>query len=85
MRLAMRYFAWVRERVGVDTEMVDVPAAVTDAAALIDWLADRGDGHAAAFAEPKALRVAFDMQQVEMDAPLADVREVAIYPPMTGG
>ena len=85
MRIDMRYFAWVRERVGTDAETVDVPDGVPNAGALIEWLASRGDGHAAAFAEPKALRVAFDMQQVEMDATLDGVREVAVYPPMTGG
>ena len=83
--LTLRYFAWVRERLGTDIETVDVPDHVANAAALINWLASRGEAHAAAFGEPRALRVAFDMKQVEADAPLVGVREVAIYPPMTGG
>ena len=85
MRLDFRYFAWVRERVGTGEETLDVPSDVADAAGLIDWLASRGEGYGQAFGEPRALRVAFDMQQVSMDASLAGVREVAIYPPMTGG
>ena len=83
--IGLRYFAWVRERVGIGEERRELPEDVSDAAALIAWLAGQGEQYEAAFGQPKALRVAYDMRQVEMDTPLDGVREVAIYPPMTGG
>ena len=79
------YFAWVRERVGVAEEEVTPPADVADVAALIDWLATRSDGHRAAFADPARLRAAVDQAFVPLDAPIAGAREVAIFPPVTGG
>ncbi|MBY0300857.1 MAG: molybdopterin converting factor subunit 1 [Sphingomonas ginsenosidimutans] len=79
------YFAWVRERVGVAEEEVTPPADVADVAALIDWLATRSDGHRAAFADPARLRAAVDQAFVALDAPVAGAREVAIFPPVTGG
>ena len=79
------YFAWVRERVGVAEEEVTPPADVVDVAALIDWLATRSDGHRAAFADPARLRAAVDQAFVALDAPVAGAREVAIFPPVTGG
>ena len=79
------YFAWVRERVGVAEEEVTPPADVADVAALIDWLATRSDGHRAAFADPARLRAAVVQAFVALDAPVAGAREVAIFPPVTGG
>ena len=77
------YFAWVRERVGAPRESVETGAATV--AALVEELKTRSDGHAAAFADTAALRVALDQELAEFDAPLAGVREVAFFPPMTGG
>ena len=79
------YFAWVRERVGMAEEEVTPPAGVADVAALVDWLATRSDGHRAAFADPARLRAAVDQAFVALDAPVAGAREVAIFPPVTGG
>ena len=79
------YFAWVRERVGMAEEKVTPPAGVADVAALVDWLATRSDGHRAAFADPARLRAAVDQAFVPLDAPIAGAREVAIFPPVTGG
>lgn len=79
------YFAWVRERVGVDEEEVTPSAEVTTVAALIDWLAARTSRHAEAFADRARLRAAVDQAFVALDAPLAGAREVAIFPPVTGG
>ena len=84
-RLSIRYFAWVRERVGVAQEDVEVPAEVMSVAGLIAWLSSRDDGYAAAFAEPAVIRAALDRDHVEHDAPLGGAREVAFFPPMTGG
>ncbi len=79
------YFAWVRERIGMGEEVVAPPAGVTTVGALVDWLATRSDGHAAAFAERGRLRAAVDQAFVSLEAPLGDAREVAIFPPVTGG
>ncbi|HEX8484606.1 molybdopterin converting factor subunit 1 [Sphingomonas sp.] len=83
--MRMLYFAWVRERIGTGQEDVAPPPAVTTVAALVDWLAGRSDGHAEAFAERSRLRAAIDGGFVGLDAALGDAREVAIFPPVTGG
>jgi molybdopterin synthase sulfur carrier subunit len=77
------YFAWVRERIGLPQEQVDTTA--TTVAELVAELAAREDRYAAAFADLSALRVAVDQELADFDAPLAGVREVAFFPPMTGG
>jgi molybdopterin synthase sulfur carrier subunit len=77
------YFAWVRERIGLARERVDSQAATV--AALVDELRAREDRYAAAFADISALRVALDQELADFDAPLSGVREVAFFPPMTGG
>jgi len=77
------YFAWVRERIGVPQEEVHSEAATV--AELVSELAAREDRYAAAFADISALRVALDQELSDFDAPLAGVREVAFFPPMTGG
>lgn len=77
------YFAWVRERIGVPRERVNTQAA--NVAGLIDELRAREDRYAVAFSDLAALRVALDQELAEFDAPLEGVREVAFFPPMTGG
>jgi molybdopterin synthase sulfur carrier subunit len=79
------YFAWVRELVGVDEERVSPPSEVVTVAALVDWLSGRSEGHARAFADPARLRAAVDQAFVPFDAPIAGAREVALFPPVTGG
>jgi sulfur-carrier protein len=83
--MKVRYFAWVRERVGQAEETIELPPEVTNVAELMDWLAARDEGYAAAFAEPAVIRAAIDQDHVPHDAPLAGAREVAFFPPMTGG
>ena len=77
------YFAWVRERIGVPKEKVETGAATV--AALVDALRAREARYEAAFADLSALRVAVDQELSDFDAPLEGVREVAFFPPMTGG
>ena len=77
------YFAWVRERIGLPRERVET-SAVTGAD-LVAALSAREDRYAAAFADLAALRVALDQDLSDFSAPLAGVREVAFFPPMTGG
>jgi molybdopterin synthase sulfur carrier subunit len=79
------YFAWVRERVGVGHETLDPPEAVRNVADLICWLAEQSPGHAEAFREPARLRAAIDQRFVPLDAPLGTAKEVALFPPVTGG
>lgn len=83
MTLTVRYFAWLRERVGAPAEVVET-AAVT-VAGLVDDLRGRDERYVLAFADMSAVRVAVDQELAEMDAPLAGVGEVAFFPPMTGG
>ena len=83
--MQIRYFAWVRERVGVDAETIDLPDTVTTVAGLIDWLAARDESHAHALEDRDTIRVALDQEHVEHDALLAGAREAALFPPMTGG
>jgi molybdopterin synthase sulfur carrier subunit len=77
------YFAWVRERIGLPRERVDTTAPTVRA--MIAELVAREDRYAAAFADLTSLRVAVDQDLSDFDAPLAGVREVAFFPPMTGG
>jgi len=77
------YFAWVRERIGLPKEQVRTDAATV--AELVEELKAREDRYAAAFADTTALRVAVDQSLAAFDTPLAGAREVAFFPPMTGG
>lgn len=77
------YFAWVRERIGLPKERIDTTAATV--ADLVAELRAREPRYAAAFEDTSALRVALDQELAEFSAPLAGVREVAFFPPMTGG
>ena len=79
------YFAWVREAIGTGEEQVDPPVGVATVADLVAWLATRSPGHAEAFAEPARLRAAVDQDFVDLDAAITGAREVAIFPPVTGG
>jgi molybdopterin synthase sulfur carrier subunit len=79
------YFAWVRERIGRPDEEIDPPANVATAGELIDWLRSRGPEYEDAFAESKAIRIALDKVHASRGAPIAGVREMALFPPMTGG
>jgi molybdopterin synthase sulfur carrier subunit len=81
----LRYFAWVRERVGQSEEDIELPAGVANVSDLIAWLAARDEGYAAAFAQPRIIRAAIDREHVDHVAPLSGAREVAFFPPMTGG
>ena len=83
--LTLLYFAWVRERIGTGEERLSPPAGLTTVAALLDWLATRSPGHAAALADRSAIRVAVDQAFVAMAAPVPPGAEVAIFPPVTGG
>ncbi len=78
------YFAWLRERVGAASEEIDPGSAVT-ARDLVDQLSARDPRYAAAFADMAAIRVAVDQEMGDLDTPIAGAREVAFFPPVTGG
>ncbi|MGP2492428.1 molybdopterin converting factor subunit 1 [Mesorhizobium sp. PUT5] len=79
------YFAWVRERIGKSQEDVELPAGVDTVADLLRWLKARGDGYELALQFPEVIRVAIDHEHVEHGQRLEGAREVALFPPMTGG
>ena len=81
--LDVLYFAWLRERIGVPREKIDTAAATVNE--LVAELAAREERYALAFSDISALRVALDQELTDFDAPLEGVREVAFFPPMTGG
>jgi sulfur-carrier protein len=79
------YFAWVRERVGRPEETVAPPETVETVADLIAWLKTRGEEYAHAFENGPLIRAAIDRTHVKHDAALGGAREIAFFPPMTGG
>ena len=83
MNIDVLYFAWVRERIGLPRETVQTDAKTV--AELVDQLRGREDRYAVAFADMDVVRAAVDQELVELDAPLDGAREVAFFPPMTGG
>jgi molybdopterin synthase sulfur carrier subunit len=83
--MRVKYFAWVRERVGKAEETLEPPADVHTVEDLIGWLAGRGEGYAHAFEAPRVIRAAIDHAHVKQDAAIFGAREVAFFPPMTGG
>ncbi|WP_448660555.1 molybdopterin converting factor subunit 1 [Sphingomonas sp. CJ99] len=83
--LHILYFAWVREAVGRGEERLAVPEGVTSIDALIDHLTTVSPGHATAFADRSRIRAAIDQAFTPIDAPLGTAREVAFFPPVTGG
>ena len=85
MTLNLSYFAWVRERMGVADEVIELPAEVTDLTALLAWLAARDERGALAFAEPQRIRAAIDGVMMGPRPSLIGAREVALFPPVTGG
>ena len=79
------YFAWVRERIGLEEERITLPASVRDVAGLISWLRTRGPAYAKALEKAEAIRIAVNQVHVKPDHPVRDADEVALFPPVTGG
>lgn len=85
MSVKLVYFAWVRERIGLPEERVDLPDDVSTGSDLIGWLQSRGENYAYALEEPLAIRIAVDQTLIDADDPIAGASEIALFPPMTGG
>jgi len=85
MSVRLLYFAWVREKTGIAEETVEVPQSVETVSDLIAWLRQRGPEFEAAFERPQIIRAALDQAHADHDRPLAGAREIAFFPPVTGG
>ena len=83
--MRLLYFAWVREKTGIDAEDVELPPGIATIAELIAWLRARGPEFEAAFARPDVVRAALDRTHVRHDAKLGGATEIAFFPPVTGG
>jgi sulfur-carrier protein len=79
------YFAWVRERVGKAEEELNPPPTVKTIEDLVAWLSRQGEGYAHAFEKPSTVRAAIDRVHARRDAVIAGAKEIAFFPPMTGG
>ena len=79
------YFAWVKEKAGIASEEIEPPEGVATVAELIVWLKSRGPEFANAFERAEVIRAAIDQSHVRHDAPIAGAREIAFFPPVTGG
>jgi sulfur-carrier protein len=83
--MKVKYFAWVRERIGLAEETVEPPAEIRTVGELMGWLAQRNEVYAHAFETPRTIRAAIDHTHVRPDAAISGAREIAFFPPMTGG
>jgi molybdopterin converting factor subunit 1 len=83
--MKLLYFAWLKSKTGIGEEEVSPPAEVSNVAELLDWLAQRGPGHAAALADRRIVRVAVNQEYVGPEHPVRAGDEVALFPPVTGG
>lgn len=79
------YFARLRQIAGRGEEQVDVPAGVSTVSQLIDFLKARDPGSAAVFADLRTIRAAVDKAHAPLEASITGAREVAFFPPVTGG
>lgn len=83
--MRLLYFAWVKEKVGHAAEDVDVPADIATVAELMAWLKTRGPEFAHAFEHTETIRAAIDQTHAQPDAKIGGAREIAFFPPVTGG
>jgi sulfur-carrier protein len=83
--MRLLYFAWVKEKAGVAAEEIEPPESVATVAELIAWLKTRGPEFENAFARSEVIRAAIDKSHVRHDAKIAGAREIAFFPPVTGG
>ncbi len=83
--MKLLYFAWLRSKTGIGEEDVSPPAGIATVAELLDWIAGRGPGYAAALADRRVVRVAVNQESVGPEHPVRPGDEVALFPPVTGG
>ena len=83
--MKLLYFAWLKQKIGTDSEEVSLPDGVSDVAGLMTWLKGRGDGYAVALKDEAIIRVAVNQTYAKPDTPIGDSDEIALFPPVTGG
>ena len=83
--MKLLYFAWIRTKLGVSEELVDVPPDIKNVKGLIDWLIKQGDAYKTVFSDLSLLRVAVNQEYVDLDHTITSDDEVAFFPPVTGG
>ncbi len=83
--MKLLYFAWLREKAGLQSEEVSPPVSISTVADLIKWQISRGGGYAEAFADTSLIRVAVNQEHVSFEHPVKHKDEIAFFPPMTGG
>ncbi len=83
--MKLLYFAWLKTKTGLAEEEVSPPAEVATVGALLEWLKDRGPGHAEALSDLQAIRVAVNQEYARPGDPVKPGDEVALFPPVTGG
>ncbi len=83
--MQLLYFGWVRAKIGVSGEEIELPTGVSDVRSLIGWLQNRGTSHSEALEDLSVIRVAVNQEMAELDTTIAANDEVALFPPMTGG
>ena len=83
--MKLRYFAWVRERIGKAEEDIELPAEIVTVRDLLVWLKERDEGYAADLLHPQAIRVAIDQEHADHGERIEGAREIGLFPPMTGG
>ena len=85
MTIKLLYFAWVREKIGKGEELVDLPGDVTTITGLMEWLKTRGPEYENAFERANVIRAAIDQVHVNPATAIGEAREIAFFPPVTGG
>jgi len=83
--MRLLYFAWVKEKTGIAAEDVELPPGVATVGEVIGWLKTRGPEFAHAFERAEVIRAAIDQNHVRHDARIGAAREIAFFPPVTGG
>jgi molybdopterin synthase sulfur carrier subunit len=83
--MRLLYFAWVKEKTGIAAEEVELPQGVTTVGDVMTWLKARGPEFANAFERSEVIRAAIDQNHVRHDAKIDGAREIAFFPPVTGG
>ncbi|WP_339779018.1 molybdopterin converting factor subunit 1 [uncultured Thalassospira sp.] len=79
------YFAWVKDRIGIAEETLDLPVDIRTVADFLAWLPTRGANYANALQDPALIRVALDQEFAQPDAVIGETQEIAVFPPVTGG
>ncbi len=83
--MQLLYFGWVRTKIGISGEKIELPYHVNDVRSLIRWLQDRGAGYSEALGEISIIRIAINQEMAELNSAITANDEVALFPPMTGG